>query len=925
LSSDPRESGPELGVFTLDDRLIVRTWDAWLALVTGIAAETARGSALDALLPDLDARGLRARFLEVLRSGEPQVLSSAFHRHLFPCPPSKPIAGFERMHQRVMLGPLRDGARIVGIVGTVEDVTAQVARERALGEALRSTDPRVRDEAARQVAAAETIAAPQAFTPARADDDWRVRRAATQGLAPHAHRSMLAALLKGLKEGHRDFNVLSSALTLVTNADVDLTGPLIELLKDPDPDLRMQAALALGDHHRPGGNEALVDALGDPDVNVRFHAIEALGRLRASEAVDALSGIAESGDFFLAFPAIDALARLNDPRVIDHLVGLLRVPLLRDAVVDALGHLGGSECLPALVAALDQDAAAGIVATALVRIHDRYQSRYGAGAFIAGEVRRMMHAAAERRLLDALAAGDREHTGAMVTVASWLGSSAVQRALADLLARPGGAPSIIEAIVRQGSSIVNLLIEQLDDPEEDAQRGAIIALGRIGDRRATAALIRLLNGERGTVLAAAGALAQLGDPAAYEPLLPLLAHDDVSIRQAAIGALNSIGHPAMGSQALMLLRDQSAVVREAAVRIAGYFGYSECRDAFMACCSDPVERVRRAALENLPYLDDPRATEVLAAALAHDTPGARAAAAQALGHQDDAAAVEALTGALRDPDAWVRYYAVRSLAQREATMAASAVARLAQEDSVGHVRIAALEALGAIGGDSVIEFMLVLIEGGQDEVAAAALRGLPRAADPRVEGAVRDSVRSSSPLRRLAAVQALANMSAPDTVELLEYLAGGDTDLDVAGAALDVLASAARVDSPRGDRAVAALVRLASDPGAGERFGQRLAKLPERRVDALASLLDDPSPAVRLAAIDALGRLPHASASAAIKSALHDTRDEVRAAAISALDRIGATGLQGVFGELAQHDPSAAVRRTATAALRRTAAHRGHE
>lgn len=923
MSSERREPAPELGVFTLDAHLIVRTWDGWLARATGIPAGKAKGTSLEALLPDLDARGLRSRFFDVLQSGEPQVLSSAFHQHLFPCPPSTPTEGFARMHQRVMLGPLRDGAQIVGIVGTVEDVTPQVARERALGQALRSPDPHVRDEAAKAVAAVEAIETPQAFTPALADDDWRVRRAATEGLAPHAHRSMLAALLEGLKEGHRDFNVLSSALTLVANANVDLTRPLIELLQDPDPDLRMQAALALGDHHRPGGNEALIAALHDTDVNVRFHAIEALGRLRASEAVDALAEIAESGDFFLAFPAIDALAQLNDPRVIDRLIGLLRIPLLRDPVVDAIGHLGGSESVPALVAILDEAGTAGLVATALARIHDRYQARYTGGAFIAGEVRRMMTASAEQQVLNALAGDRGDHTRALVTVASWLTGRAVQRTLASLLGRPESAPAIVEAVVRQGTGIVELLIEQLSDGDDQARAAAIVALGRIGDRRATPALIELLDDDRATVLAATAALAQLGDPQAYRPLLPLLGHDDVSIRQAAIGALNSIGHPEMGHYVLTLLSDENPVVRESALRIAGYFGYRECRDAFVACCTDAVERVRRAALENLPYLDDPRATGLLASALAGDTTSARAAAAQALGRMDDQAGVDLLIAALDDTDPWVRYYAVRALVERRATNAANAVARLAQEDAAGHVRIAALEALGTLGGVSVIDFMLVLIDGGRDEIAAAALRGLPRVADPRVEGIVRESVRSASPLRRMAAVQALAETAAGDTVDLLEFVAGGDADLDVAGAALDALASAANLDSPHGDRAVAALVRLASDPSASERFGERLARLPERRVDALAALLADPSPSVRLAAIEALGRLPHPSASSAIKAALHDNSDQVRAGAILTLHRIGASGLQSVFAQLAQHDPSAAVRRAASAAIGRPADGRG--
>ena len=139
----------------------------------------------------------------------------------------------------------------------------------------------MREAAARQVAAAEAIEEPRVFEPALRDDNWRVRRAAVDGLSRHAHRDMLASLLTALRDEHHDFNVLSSALTLLGRSDIDVTAPLIELLQGPDADLRMQAALALGEQQQPAAVGPLVAALDDPDANVRFHAIEALGRLRA--------------------------------------------------------------------------------------------------------------------------------------------------------------------------------------------------------------------------------------------------------------------------------------------------------------------------------------------------------------------------------------------------------------------------------------------------------------------------------------------------------------------------------------------------------------------------------------------------------------------------------------------------------------------
>src|SRR4029078_4730974 len=100
-------------------------------------------------------------------------------------------------------------------------------------------------------------------------DEWTVRQAAVAGLTPHASRDMLASLLTALKHEHRDFNVLSSALQLLAMSDVDVTEPLSELLQDSDPDLRLQAALALGQQQHPAAVGALIDALRDPHANVR--------------------------------------------------------------------------------------------------------------------------------------------------------------------------------------------------------------------------------------------------------------------------------------------------------------------------------------------------------------------------------------------------------------------------------------------------------------------------------------------------------------------------------------------------------------------------------------------------------------------------------------------------------------------------------
>ena len=907
----------QLGILTVDAALTIRTWDGWLASCTGITADQARGRPLADVVPAVRERGLLPRFEQVLATGEVQVLAPALHRFLIPCPPIEGSANFDCMQQRVTLGPLRDADHVVGIMVTIEDVTARLDAERALAADLRSRDPKVREEAAQRIAAAEAVEQPQAFTAALRAEDWRVRRAAVDGLARHAHRDMLASLLTALREEHRDFNVLSSALQLLATSDVDVTGPLAELLQDGDNDLRIQAALALGEQRHPAAAAPLIAALEDPDVNVRFHAIEALGRLRAADAAEALSGIAEREDFFLAFPAIDALAQINDSRIAPRLVPLLERRDIGDAVADALAELGGADVVRPLVVLLNSGGGALSIARALARLHDRYERHYGGGAYITDEFHAAISPAGSQRLIDAVAQAATADLRPLVIVLAWLRGPAVERALTRLLGHAEIRADVVEAIVRQDAGIVSQLLEQLDTPDAETRAAAVVALGRLGDRRATAPLTRLLDADRDTVIAVAAALGSIGDPAAYAALLPLLADDDATVRQAAIGALNSIGHPEMAARVRALLADPDPLLRESALRIAGYFGYRDSVDAAIACGSDPEERVRRTAIEHLPYFEDARALPALAAALAGDTPRVRAAAAQALAQVDAGAARPLLASALRDADPWVRYYAARSLGALRDAASLDVLAATAQGDRAPHVRIAALEAIGAANAPGAAEVLLPIAQEAHADLAAAALRGLGRVTDGRAASTLIAALRAADAQRRAAAVAGLRAQATVDAVEALAWTAGGDADAAVSAAASDALAEIGRRAGAAGDAAVRALVGLTADAARREGVVGALGGLPRARIASVASGLSHAQPDVRCATIAALGRMRHPDASTAIRSALDDPEPRVREAAVTVLDSLGVRGLARVFAQLARDDDSRAVRRAAADALSR--------
>ena len=720
-------SDNSIGVFTTDASLVIQIWDAALARLTGIPADAACGRPLVDLLPDLEKRRLLARFRRVLDEGVVEVLAPAFHHYLIPCPPATASAHFDRMRQRVTIAPLREDGRIVGALVTVEDVTARLERERALSEQLARADEDARLSAAQTFARDESLEPAPPLLAALKDESWRVRRVAVEGLARRAAPDAIAALLASVRKNHHHLGLLNSALQVLAMSDVDTLSPLVEFLKGEDADLRMQAALALGEQRDVRAAPALLGALEDADANVRYHAIEALGKLRAAEAAEALAAVAETRDFFLAFPALDALTRIGDARVAPRVVPLLEDELLREAAADALGHLGDEEVVAPLAALLNApEAPTRVVAGALAALHDRYERLYGEGAYIADLSRAAINPTGARNLLDALDDSSSEELRPLALVVGWLEGAAVERALTRLLGRADARGEVIEALVRHGPRVTELLVEQLGSEDLEIRKAAVVALGRIGDARAAPALVEVLDEDPELVIPAADALAKIGDPRAFESLLALVGDPSAGVRQAVVGALNSLGSPSMPARVLPLLEDDDPNVRESAVKIAGYFGYPECVELLLERCRDREERVRRAAVEHLPFLEDERATPALVRALRHETPKVRAAAAGAMALADGPEVSAALTEALGDEDSWVRYFAARSLGRLKVAESTDALAGLAQDDDANHVRIAAVEALGSIGGETALRAIAPLLKSDEPDIARVAAAALGR-------------------------------------------------------------------------------------------------------------------------------------------------------------------------------------------------------
>lgn len=150
-----------------------------------------------------------------------------------------------------------------------------------------------------------------------------VRRAAARGLAVAAPRKFAPQLAKNLAEETDRGVKLSLLQTLGRLGDDEALPALLLALKDREPLVCEEAALALSRYNSEAAYEALLASLRQNDDDRSWSA-----RRYAAEA----------------------LGRLSDPRAVPALIEALRDdnPLVRPAVALALGRLGDKEAVAAL-------------------------------------------------------------------------------------------------------------------------------------------------------------------------------------------------------------------------------------------------------------------------------------------------------------------------------------------------------------------------------------------------------------------------------------------------------------------------------------------------------------------------------------------------------------------------------------------------
>lgn len=533
-------------------------------------------------------------------------------------------------------------------------------------------------------------------------------------------------------------NAARSALAALGQPDAPATGAAIDRLgrlleHSPDPDVRILAAVSLGETGSGSAARFLSSALVDPDPNVASAAAEALGLLRAESALPALEEAARDGPTWVRLAAVVALGRVADPAARGVLEDCLETPELADAAAHALGEIGDAGALDALASVAGPATEAALEASA--RILAAHPSVEPPAA--------LRDAAAAR--LDLLAGrfvaeGDEEAARLM-----------------GVAGTPGAVEVLLDQLRREDRGPAALAGLQLA-PAERVQAPILARLPKAAPE------------ERTLLLAAVPALR---DERSLELLTRLFEDPDAEVRGAAADVFGRSAVPL----ALAVLEAAAEVParRAAAVEALGRVGAPAC-DLLLRFLADPLPDVRRAAAEALGRCGTPEAARTVASALsAESAPGVRAALLSALGRSGGAEAARELARQLRHHDVEVRYRAALALGRSGAGEALPPLLE-ALSDEAEEVRAAALRALGELGDPRGAGPAAAFLDDPELDVrrtAAVTLRELapPEALD-RLLGALRDPDWQV----RLAAVRALVRLGGGAVGPYLERVAEEDPD-----------------------------------------------------------------------------------------------------------------------------------------------------
>lgn len=562
-----------------------------------------------------------------------------------------------------------------------------------------------------------------------------------------------------------DAVIRNAGLEILKQKGSQSLGVARKLLKDPDPDVALQAVLILDHVKDPRGLEPLRGVLKHNNPNIVQAAIVAVGHLGDRRVIDDLLPFLHN-DLWLQMAAIQALGDLRSPEAIEPLSRLLTDLMAGPTAAEAIAQIGGDTAFGVLSLhwleyrdTLDPETAIGLLAHVLEGLPEAPDDNGELRESLAGRLRDPFQGVrySSARCLLALGPGP-EDTEALSVLAA---------------AQPDG--SVLPSCLRHRPDLMPALLGK-DHPQ--AHWGFLL-YSVFPNSVPTDALIEGLDAFSGQELQESmlEAVSTNVNRALAEPLLRLYRRTDIAQRSQLVPALRAHGDAVV----LALEEDETLTLAESIV-LEAILGTNHEKTA--ARVRELPRDLRLEILTQLldegtflrllpwaEWLEDEPAQYLRLAAVAASMNGMR----ELLPH------IRSTTKEHPIPDA------IRALGELRDSESVPLLLSLC-EGAVGALKPLIIESLGRIGGPQARKALHEFAESENDLDARLAFRALAKCASEQDDEIFRKAASSTDWCIRLAAVEALARFSRPENLRTLSELAA-DSVAIVAQKALAALRS----------------------------------------------------------------------------------------------------------------------------------------
>lgn len=526
-------------------------------------------------------------------------------------------------------------------------------------QALRSSDEEVRLQTVLEIGTPTSLEDMKILVDMLADRSWRVRKAAVRVLAEAEIAQIVPLLISALSSRDKNIQTVrfqNSAIECLTIIGQPAIPGLVSTLRDPNKDVRISAANALGAIRHHDACDALIAALEDEHVNVRYAAVEALSKIPSQKSVLPLTKILESGEEWLKLPAISALGNIGDYRATPYLIQIAQQPLYLQTVIEALGNIGDERGIPCIIEALsstDQEIRKSAVLS-MERMAQKLEKFHSIIEQPSTYRQAFREACTETVIQHLIAFTHNDDYELMSAAIKLLGWSERQEAAVVLLEKLGEEQlleTVVNALIQIGDDAITPLATTYEAFSNLEQQLLIIdCLREVGGVRVLELFINYLESSDEDLLMYA-LLKSLNEP----PFTAILLSDREMSPQRYFATV--VEH------ARKELKSPHPLIRAEAVFLWGQlFGIDVLDDIFTAT-KDPEPTVRMKAIQHLGYFAraNDELTEHLIILLSDDHPNIRKQAAISLGNSESSAAFPALLLVLDDSNAMVRRAAITGL------------------------------------------------------------------------------------------------------------------------------------------------------------------------------------------------------------------------------------------------------------------------